>query len=184
MQKAIVPTTSLPPITSNGLYYVRYRITSEDKTSISDWSRVYPVYGKLVKDIIGANDGVDLFVEAVSTGSGTSQKNGMSISWNLPEELQNSTYDVFIKWSEDDEETYTENWILVSTVKVNTAYVSTPAGATHIKARIQIETWDKKTSIDDVEIGFDSESTSNNYVLVAQSSEGVSTKARVDNGTL
>ena len=177
MQKAILPFSSLPPISASGKYYIRYRVVSEDKSAISDWSMVHSISGKLVKDILGYEDtGVALSLVAT--------EDGMSISWDLPEQLQNSSYDVFVKWSYDEGDTYDEQWALLSTVRVNTAYIATPQDATHMKARIQIETWDKKTTINDVEIVFDSSTTSQNYVLVAESEFGVSTGAIVSGGTV
>lgn len=177
MQKAIVPKESLPPISSDGKYYFRYRAVSENKKLISDWSRVHSVSGKLVKDILGYAD-AGVFLEIVAT------EDGMTISWDLPVELQNTTYDVFVKWSTDNGATYTPEWILLSTVKVNTAYATKYPLATHMKARIQIESWDKNTAIGDQEITFDSESTNLNYVLVAESSVGVSTVMINDSGSI
>lgn len=193
MQKAIVPKEVLPPISSDGKYILRYRVASEDKNRVSDWSRIYSISGKLIKDILGylETTGEQKYPNGVPLDI-VATEDGMSISWDLPVELQTTDYDVFVKWSYDGETTYDEDWTLLSTVRVNTAYATKaskpslpePTIATHLKARIQIETWDKKTAIDDVEIDFDSLTTSKNYVLVAQSTTGVSTIMRNDSGAI
>jgi hypothetical protein len=193
MQKAIIPKEILPPISSDGRYILRYRVASEDKNRVSDWSRIYSIYGKLVKDILGYDeeDGEQRYPDGVPLDV-VATEDGMSISWDLPVELQATDYDVFVKWSYDGGTTYDEDWILISTVRVNTAYTTRaskpslpdPTPATHMKARIQIVTWDKRTTIDDTEIIFDSSTTSNNYVLVAQSVVGTSTIMRNDSGSI
>jgi hypothetical protein len=187
MQKAIIPKEVLPPISSDGKYILRYRVASEDKNRVSDWSRIYLISGKLIKDILGylETTGEQKYPNGVPLDI-VATEDGMSISWDLPVELQTTDYDVFIKWSSDGGTTYDQDWTLLSTVRVNTAYAKSPdpENTTHMKARIQVETWDKKTTIDDVEIGFDSSTTSKNYVLVAQSSVGVSTIMRNDSGAI
>lgn len=43
IQKATVENNELPPLSTDGNYYVRYRIVSEDRNRVSHWSPIHQV---------------------------------------------------------------------------------------------------------------------------------------------
>jgi len=45
IKKAIVPASSLPPVSPDNKYFIRFRIASEDKNRLSHWSKIIEVDG-------------------------------------------------------------------------------------------------------------------------------------------
>jgi hypothetical protein len=172
LQKIVVSKENLPIITTDGKFYLRYRVVSEDKSLLSAWSNKFEITGKTIQSIVGPGSGVqEPNLIATSTG--------MSVSWDLPGDLNKEVFDLFVKWSYDNEISYDESWKYVGTISSNSTYVQIAYDgtirATHAKARVQIESLKKIAS--DV-------TAEKEYVLIAESITGVSTTPKLDGGTI
>lgn len=103
MAKFIIPLEKLPPPYENGDHYLRFRITTEDKNSISQWSQIYDINSV---GQINPTQTEALFVEIQEGGP-------YEINWNgeISVELPSGTiikrnireYDIFVKWSYDSD---------------------------------------------------------------------------------
>jgi hypothetical protein len=171
IKKVIVSKENLPIITTDGKFYLRYRIVSEDKSLLSAWSNKFEITGKTIQSIVGTENIQEPNLIATAAG--------MAVSWDLPGDLNKEVFDLFVKWSYDDETTYDDVWTYVGTVSSNSTYVQIAYDgtikATHAKARVQIESLKKIAS--DV-------TAEKEYVLIAESITGVSTKQKLDGGTI
>lgn len=163
----------LPPITSDGKFYLRYRIVSEDRAMFSAWSSKFEITGKKIENIVGTS------LDNIQEPNMVATTNGMAISWDLPEDLNKEVFDLFVKWSYDNDDTYDAAWTYVGTISSNSTYVQIAydgtTKATHVKSRVQIESVDKVAS----DITAEKE-----YVLIAESKTGVSTTPKLDGGTI
>lgn len=174
IKKVIVSKENLPIITTDGKFYLRYRVVSEDKTLLSAWSNKFEITGKKIQNIVNTTSIQEPNLIATTTG--------MAVSWDLPGDLNKEVFDLFVKWSYDNEDTYDVAWTYVGTVSSNSTYVqiayntdSIPTRATHAKTRVQIESLKKIAS----DITAEKE-----YVLIAESVTGVSTVPKLDGGTI
>lgn len=96
IQKAIVGNSQLPDLSSDGLYYVRYRVVSEDRNRVSHWSPVHAI---------------DPNYTFVSSGNLSVEKvtGHVLIIWNPVNILSGTTfikkatrYDVWLRWHRSD----------------------------------------------------------------------------------
>ena len=100
--KIIIPSNALPAVNEKlDSYYVRYRITSEDKNSFSAWSPIMQVPTYAVE-----NEDYD------ATGQGKLEyiinSKQVTASWPLTENI--SEYDVWFKWKLASEPAYIPSW--------------------------------------------------------------------------
>lgn len=99
MAKFIIPLDKLPPPYKNGDHYLRFRITTEDKNSLSQWSQIYDVrsVGQISPTQVDA-----LFVVIQNGGPYEINWNG-EISIELPSgsviRKNIKEYDIFVKWN-------------------------------------------------------------------------------------
>jgi hypothetical protein len=113
VKRVSVPLEKLPFMTTDGKYYLRYRVVSESGVSTSEWSPVSVLSASKLEDIIRIAQGSELIVPISITSDGSS----MFINWEIPEALKNTTFDAYIAWSEDDED-WTD-WQFVTTTTAN-----------------------------------------------------------------
>jgi hypothetical protein len=101
MAKFIVPLDKLPPPYKNGEHYLRFRITTEDKNSTSQWSQIYGVTS--VGQISPTQ--VDARVVALQDGGPYEVNWREDISVQLPSgsivKRNINEYDIFVKWNYD-----------------------------------------------------------------------------------
>lgn len=99
MAKFIIPLNKLPPPYKNGDHYLRFRIITEDKNSLSQWSPTYNIesFGQITPTQVDAQ-----FIALQEGGP-------YEVSWreDILVELPSgsvvkrsiSEYDIFVKWS-------------------------------------------------------------------------------------
>jgi hypothetical protein len=96
VKKVVIENSDLPPVDSNGEYFLRYRIVSEDRNRTSHWSPVYNIDPAYELDPVGA-----LVVEK--------NQNHVLIIWNPANIKKDESlikkikeYDVWLKWHRSD----------------------------------------------------------------------------------
>ena len=103
MAKFIIPLDKLPPPYKNGDHYLRFRVTTEDKNSLSQWSQIYDVESLGQVSPTQVNP---LFVVVQEGGPYEINWNG-EISVELPSgsvvKRSVREYDIFVKWSYDSD---------------------------------------------------------------------------------
>lgn len=181
IQKFQVPSDVLPLVWSDGKFYLRYRIITEDGAVTSDWSNIYDIntqidylpeeflyYGTYGTQVITASGG-----EIVIAASPTTDNLKMLLEWNPAKDVifPNLKYDVFVKWAYDSVPTYDSDWTYAGTTSATSHYITTNINisstrATFVKVRLQIATEDKEIS-DTVLLSetSSSENISTTYVL-------------------
>lgn len=100
MPRVIVPADQLPPTSSSAQHVVRFRIISEDRNRISDWSPIF------ILDSFGQipfSASTVAVVSACPVGGNTE----VSVTWSGPhidfhDELDAYPHDVFIKWDNQE----------------------------------------------------------------------------------
>jgi hypothetical protein len=99
--KFIIPLDKLPPPYKNGDHYLRFRVTTEDKNSLSQWSQIYDVtsVGQISPTQVGAQ------VVALQEGGPYEVNWREDISVELPSgstiKRNINAYDIFVRWSYD-----------------------------------------------------------------------------------
>lgn len=126
IQKIIIPYNNLPYSTSDGSYHVRYRVITESKDIFSSWSPRYKVPAVPVSQIVG----VDYDPNAVIVSDGDT----VSLNWTVPENILLDTFDVYVKWSaQNDTPTEPEwdalPWSYITTTQANSASLAIPAAS-------------------------------------------------------
>jgi hypothetical protein len=117
VKKIIIPRSDIQSLSSDGFYFLRYRIVSEDKTRASHWSQIYPVDGGNLQN---ASNIISLIQET----------NGISIAWGILNTLNTSSYDVYIRY--DDSTTSAWNGATNATATELTGFVATLSTATNL----------------------------------------------------
>jgi hypothetical protein len=161
IQKFQVPSDVLPAIWSDGKFYLRYRIITEDGAVASDWSNIYDINtdidsfdGEFVSagtygvQVIRASGG-----EITIAASPTTDNLKMLLEWNPVRDVifPNLKYDVFVKWAYDLVPTYDSDWTYAGTTSATSQYISTNTDisnnrATFVKIRLQVATQNKEIS--------------------------------------
>ena len=101
MAKFTIPINNLPPPNKEGFHTLRFRITTEDKNSLSQWSTLYSIesFGQIEPEQVESNitaltsDGP---FEVVWNQDVSTSVNSHGVVDN---ELQ--AYDIFVKWNYD-----------------------------------------------------------------------------------
>jgi len=101
MAKFTIPINNLPPPNKEGFHTLRFRITTEDKNSLSQWSTLYSIesFGQIEPEQVESNitaltsDGP---FEVVWNQDVSTSVNSQGVVDN---ELQ--AYDIFVKWNYD-----------------------------------------------------------------------------------
>jgi hypothetical protein len=100
--KIIIPSSALPAVNEKlDSYYVRYRITSEDKNSFSAWSPIMqvPTYAVENEDYSATGQGQIEYI--------TNSKQ-VTASWPLTQNV--FEYDVWFKWQLSSQPSYIPSW--------------------------------------------------------------------------
>lgn len=101
MAKFTIPINNLPPPNKEGFHTLRFRITTEDKNSLSQWSTLYSIesFGQIEPEQVESNitaltsDGP---FEVVWNQDVSTSVNSTGV---IDNELQ--AYDIFVKWNYD-----------------------------------------------------------------------------------
>ena len=101
MAKFTVPLDKLPPPYKNGEHYLRFRVTTEDKNSSSQWSQIFGIesFGQINPTQVDAR------VTIIELGGPYEINWRDDISFELPSgstiKRNIEEYDIFIKWNYD-----------------------------------------------------------------------------------
>ena len=143
IKKAIFSGNSLPAITSNSKYFVRYRMVSEDGSSKSQWSSIYELDGNTVQDFLGTVDPADTLSATVSADSAY-----VLLQWEPIGSSVNksSVFDVYAQWTTSTIEP--DPWLAssyeyVATISSNNFSIKIPPAKTYGSFIVQISTQDK-----------------------------------------
>jgi hypothetical protein len=92
--RLVIPVTELPPVSSSAQHVVRFRIVSEDRNRVSDWSPIF------LLDSVGQIPSASTSYKLVESGSSPKL---LTLTWNggyIPtyKNLDEGYHDVFVKW--------------------------------------------------------------------------------------
>ena len=138
LKKAVFLSESLPPITSDTKYFVRYRIASDDGTLKSQWSSIYELDGNSIQDFFGTEEVADTLSATVS-----SDQRYIFLQWEPigGSVIKSSVFDVFAQWSTASTPSWSvDNYEYVATISANNFSALIPAGASYGKFAVQITT--------------------------------------------
>ena len=156
IQKFQVPADVLPLPWSDGKFYLRYRMITEDGAVTSDWSSVYDV--DTLNNELGLGDYGGQIVQAEPysiyiNASPTNDSLKMLLEWDslTVSQYLNVKFDLFVKWSYDTENPAYGEWVYAGTTSANSHYVTTNIDevfgrATFAKVRLQIASQDNLIS--------------------------------------
>jgi hypothetical protein len=124
VKKITIPRSEIQSVSSDGLYFLRYRVVSEDKTRASHWSQIYSLNGKsLNKD----SSGTPYTQNIISL---IQETNGISIAWGILNTLNTSSYDAYVRY--DDSTTSAWNGMSNTTATELTGFVATLSTTTNL----------------------------------------------------
>ena len=138
IKQVTVIQENLPPVTISDnqmLYFLRYRITTEDKNRQSHWSPIYRIPLPPVSEKLSAYSAEQLKA-FVRIGPSTDL---MRVDWTIPEEIKNlKEFDIYYSFDNDP-------FIFGSTVSSNNYSIIIPIGQTFqvFRVAIQIPTFPK-----------------------------------------
>jgi len=123
IQKIVTSYSKIPYSTSQGFYYVRYRVITESKDIFSSWSPKYKIAVVPVSSIVGQSYDPRASVVA--------DADTLKLTWSLPSNIELTTFDVYAKWSTQSEPPTNEqwstiNWEYVATTQGNSASIRVP----------------------------------------------------------
>jgi hypothetical protein len=174
IQKFSVSSKEFPLIFSNGSYYVRYKIVTDNKMISSDSSGVYKISINDTSVATTANfilSGQELTLNITPTYDSV----GMLVKWDgiKNASFSNIKYDVYLNWSYDNSGSTYDGWEYAGEYSSAECYVTIPTKnnqkAYYLKAKVQIATYDKIIS---------------SNVLLVESSTGVSTTYVASTGNI
>ena len=164
IQKAIIQQKDLaalyPLNSTEAKYLFRFRVVSENKSNVSEWSPVYSVSpGSNIYEY-APNNSIKVSVIANNDGTGpNNSENSMTVSWTKPDGINSTTFDIYAKWTVNGTE---GTYQFVSTTSSTSALVKNIPNATYVKFWVQAETFPKLVSTK-AKL-FESDNTSTSYV--------------------
>jgi hypothetical protein len=140
IQKIKVTGDSLPLITSNGKYFLRYRVVSSDGSLTSAWSTLYEFDGNQIPDFTGTETQADTLLATVNP-----DKISILLQWESigTTTTESALFDVFAKWSYATDGSYAEDYSYKSTVSSTNFSIAIPSGARFGSFVVQLATQDK-----------------------------------------
>lgn len=121
IQKIVVPTNKLPYSTTDGYYYIRYRVITEDGGNGSSWSSKFQVPVVSISAIVTDSYNPNYKM--------TSDSKAIKLTWDISDILKGlklETFDVHAKWSDKDTGWDLINWKYISTTKANSIAATVP----------------------------------------------------------
>ena len=89
IKRVVISKKTIDAVSEDGLYFLRYRIVSEDKSRTSHWSPIYSVDGGGLKTASSGTSLISLKNEGAE---------GISISWGIVDTLKINNYDVYVRY--------------------------------------------------------------------------------------
>jgi hypothetical protein len=138
IRRVVIPQQTLSEISTSGEYFIRYRIVTEDETVTSEWSPKYkftaaPIATILSTETISIEHKLQASVDELY----------MTLSWNIPTQLKDSSFDIFVKWGSGGTYEYVETTRAGS---VNTLIPTSPSRPTQARFHIQLSSNPKELS--------------------------------------
>lgn len=162
IQKIKVTGNSLPLINSDGKYFMRYRIVSNDGTLTSAWSTLYEFAGNTIPDFTGTSTQANTLLAIVNPDRVSILLQWESIGTTTTE---SALFDVFAKWSYATDGSYGEDYSYKSTVSSTNFSIAIPSGATKGSFVVQLATQDKTiTTTTILSLGVGEVEISTNYI--------------------
>jgi hypothetical protein len=115
IKNAKLPSKNLPPVNKDNEYTYRYRITSEDRNRISEWS---PIKTIAAPDV------------ALVDGDVNVAGNAITVTWS--DENNRPNYDVFVKFGSG-------SYVYHGTTPIHAYSFIKASGATTVSVAIQVE---------------------------------------------
>jgi hypothetical protein len=164
IQKAIIQQKDLealyPLDNLDAQYLFRFRVVSENKSRVSEWSPIFAVApGKSIYEYAPSNS---IKVSVIANNDGTppdNSENSMTLSWTKPDGINSTTFDIYANWTTGDGE---QGYVYASTTSSTSALIKNIPGATYVKFWVQAETFPKVIS-SKAKL-FESSNTSTTYV--------------------
>ena len=96
MPRIAIPVTNLPPVSSSAQHVVRFRIVSEDRNRVSDWSPIF------LLNSVGQIPSASASYKLIDSGSTPKL---LTLTWSggyIPthKDLDDGHHDVFVSWNE------------------------------------------------------------------------------------
>lgn len=96
MARFVIPVDQLPPVSSSAQHVVRFRIVSEDRNRISDWSPIFLLNSE------GQIPSASVSFKIIETGSAPK---AITLVWEgnyvaYHKDLDSNQHDVFVSWDE------------------------------------------------------------------------------------
>ena len=115
IQKIVTSYNKIPYSTSDGFYYVRYRVITESKDIFSSWSPKYKIAVVPISSIVGS--GYNPNASVISDGD------TIRLTWSIPANVDLTTFDIYAKWSTQSQPPSNEEWSVI-----DWKYVATTQG--------------------------------------------------------
>lgn len=100
MPRIVIPPDQLPPTSSSAQHILRFRVISEDRNRISDWSPIF------ILNSVGQIPSASVSFKIIETGS---TPKGITLIWDgdyVPyhKDLDSNQHDVFVSWNQGEYE--------------------------------------------------------------------------------
>jgi hypothetical protein len=113
MPKIKIPVEKLPPPNEYGSHVIRFRVSSEDRNSISEWSRLFQIqsigqiYPQESTYVVQANSSITTITwDTPSVYNLSSSAIGASVQHNHGNEWKQHPADIFVSFNESSEENF------------------------------------------------------------------------------
>ena len=126
MPRIIIKKDDLPSVASNGALVTRFRIVSESRNQMSNWSPIYRIYPPVIDP---ESTDIDFYDQGeVSSVAIVSARTSIDPArWNISMNWQDSyalpQYDIYARWYYDGE---WSNWIYMDSVAQRTYSFDSP----------------------------------------------------------
>ena len=138
MAKVRIPVEQLPPPNVVGDHYVRFRISTEDKNSISEWSKLFQVKSKgqiypleSTYTVTTASNAINLVWETPSIYNTGPSAVGASVMHNHQSEWKVHDSDIFVKYDSAE-------YVYYGRSSDNSFSIPLPSGTSTVRVFVQV----------------------------------------------
>lgn len=121
-KKFIVNTENLPKTSSSAQHIIRFRVISEDRNRVSDWSPIF------VLDSSGQIPPFGASAPFVLTSASSNSSTVLDLTWS--ESFISTFYDIFVKWD-------TDQFVFYKTVSSNNLKIIAKSNSSSAKFIVQ-----------------------------------------------
>jgi hypothetical protein len=135
-----IPLENLPPTSSSAQHIVRFRVISEDRNRVSDYSPIF------LLDSPGQIPSASVQY-AITTSAGIGSGTFVDLIWagdyiSMHKTLDSNIHDIFVKWS------YSGIYEYVGRVVGNNFRILKPAAATTVRFKVQLPSYPSEHPVD------------------------------------